>query len=260
MFKIFTLVSLIVLFIVVVFSWKNLEAPAFEPEATPQGAVLSRSSSPKIAIELNGHGYGVYWIEVDTVKTTLIPNFAAKRTSNSAFEEYGCKTIINGGFYAAGAHGPEPIGYFLASRAELSGFVRNRLFDGVLSLNELDTPRITREVPADPLVNAIQTGPIVWENGSEAKLSLVRDEHKRRMVAGVTGENKLIFMAIYSADSVFAGPKLAELPGIIAKLNVKEEMGLADVINLDGGSASALVTPEFSLSEASPVGSFFCAK
>ena len=67
----------------------------------------------------------------------------------------------------------------------------------------------------------------------------------------------------YDARRLFGdnlGQIFHNLPGIIAKLNVKEEMGLADVINLDGGSASALVTPEFSLSEASPVGSFFCAK
>ena len=129
-----------------------------------------------------------------------------------------------------------------------------------MSVNELGTPRITREVPEDPLVNAVQTGPVVFENGAVTKLSFVRDSASRRVIAAVSGENELIFMVFYTQDSAFSGPLLAELPEGVAKLNVEENLGIADAINLDGGSASAFAIPGFSLTEASPVGSFFCAR
>jgi uncharacterized protein YigE (DUF2233 family) len=242
MSRLFVLALVGILLGTIFFTFKS-ESPG---EPTVDSHVLSQDSSS-----------GVLWRKVDANAMVLIPNFEAKKTSKSAFEENGCETLINGGFYG---RDNAPIGYFVADGQELSGFRQNKLFDGVLSVNEFGTPRITRKAPSDPLVSAVQTGPIVFENGLKVPLSIMRDRPDRRMLAAVTGVNELIFITFYSPESSFSGPRLAELPDAISKLNEAEELNIADAVNLDGGSASAFITAEISLTEASPVGSFFCVK
>ncbi|OGM33041.1 hypothetical protein A2803_02905 [Candidatus Woesebacteria bacterium RIFCSPHIGHO2_01_FULL_44_21] len=224
---------------------------------TVPGDVLSERIPAGRDLTVGNKTYRVVWAKVNPDELTLIPNFTEKKTSTTVMAENRCSVVVNAGFYSKSS---EPIGFFVSGSEEISGFTQNRLFDGVLSVNELGTPRITREVPEDPLVNAVQTGPVVFENGAVTKLSFVRDSASRRVIAAVSGENELIFMVFYTQDSAFSGPLLAELPEGVAKLNVEENLGIADAINLDGGSASAFAIPGFSLTEASPVGSFFCAR
>jgi len=78
------------------------------------------------------------------------------------------------------------------------------------------------------------------------------------VISAVTGDNKLIFMVIYDPKSVFLGPELVDLPQIVSLVSAENDLNIADAINLDGGSASAFKSRDFSLSEISPVGSFFC--
>jgi hypothetical protein len=80
------------------------------------------------------------------------------------------------------------------------------------------------------------------------------------MIAMVTGDNKVIFMSIYNESSKFMGPYLADLPQILEIAQDKIGFLIADAINLDGGSASAFYFRDFQLSEASPIGGFFCVK
>jgi len=213
-------------------------------------------------LNLDGVQYKVNWAVVDASKLVLVPNFTEKKIAREVYGELGCKLLINGGFYAAGASSAysKPIGLFVANREEVSEASNNSLFNGFFSVNEFDTPRITLEVPRDPLAIALQTGPILQENNSVHVLKLVRDKAARRMVAAVTGKNELIFITIYKEEAVFSGPNLANLPAIISQFEEEEKLEIADAINLDGGAASAFFSSEVKLSEASPVGSFFCAK
>lgn len=219
--------------------------------------VLSRETQVGREIEISGNVYRVVWAKVNTEDLSLIPNFEMKLTSKNILIDEDCKVLTSAGFYSKDS---SPIGYFVSNRQELSAFTENSLFDGVLSINQLATPRITREVPKDPLVDAVQTGPIVFENGKPRELSFIRDYSARRVLAAVTGSNELIFLVFYLPDSEFLGPMLSQLPELTGKLNSEENLSIADAINLDGGSASTFAITDFSLSEASPVGAFFCAK
>jgi len=221
----------------------------------PAASIVLKTS--KTEIVYNDTAYAFSWFEVsDLDSLKLIPNFEAKSISREVKENNGCKFLVNAGFYTKEN---SATGLFVTEGKTMFPFRENSLFNGVLSVNDLAVPRITRGVPVDHLKTAIQSGPLLIENASVQKLSLVRDEKARRTVAFVTGENKLYFAAVYSPLSVFEGPLLADLPTLLDLFGKKTNLVAADAINLDGGTASAFLTSEVTLTEVSSVGSFFCS-
>ena len=65
-------------------------------------------------------------------------------------------------------------------------------------------------------------------------------------------------MALYFPDQEYSGPLLARVPYILEKIAKKEQITIPDAINLDGGSASAFLSPDTHLTELNPVGGYFC--
>ena len=171
--------------------------------------------------------------------------------------ELKCQLLVNGGFYT---ENNEPTGLFITDGETVEAFRSNTLFNGILSVNEFDTPRITRTVPSGVSRIAVQTGPVVFENGSPVNLSLVRDERSRRTVAMATGFNELVFAIFYEEKSVYKGPLLTDLPELVEAFGKATGLIIADAINLDGGSASTFISQNGKLTEISSVGSFFCLK
>lgn len=201
--------------------------------------------------------YRVDWFEALGEQVTLIPNFSEKKITADIVSESQCKNAINASFYSENY---QPIGLFVKAGEEVSRFKSNNLFNGIFSINKLETPRITREVPRDPLDIAIQSGPLIMENDKLNEYSSETDKNARRMLALVTGENKIIFATVYDPEAVFNGPKLSELSGIISLFEERLGQNVADAINLDGGSASSFYSDSVTLKEISPVGSLFCIK
>lgn len=211
----------------------------------------------KTEVNYNDVSYSFSWFEVGNLDSLkLIPNFEQKLTSQEVKEGNNCKFLVNAGFYTKENTAS---GLFVTVGKTMFPFQQNSLFNGVVSVNDLGVPRITRGVPVDHLQTAVQSGPILIENASPQKLSLVRDERSRRTVAFVTGENKLYFAVVYSPTTAFEGPLLADLPTLLDLFGKKTNLLPADAINLDGGTASVFLTPEVSLTEAVSVGGFFCA-
>jgi len=156
---------------------------------------------------------------------------------------------INGGFYDTAN---KPLGLFRIGETVLAKQIQSNLLNGFLS-----DDGITVAVPTGRFV--LQSGPLLIQRGNPLPLKIQNDEHARRMVAAKTGEG-FLFLTVYKEDSVFEGPLLADLPKVIQKINTKENLGIVDAINLDGGSASAFKNAETTLSELTPVGSLFCIK
>lgn len=199
--------------------------------------------------------YRVIWFFADTSNLRLISNLQKKDISQDLVDQNKCINAVNGGFYdVSDVH----LGLLVSNSKTISLYQKNSLLNGILSINQMDTPRITRDVPQDPLVNAVQSGPILMENAKVMDLNLARDKKARRMVAAVTGNNQLIFASIYDPESQLSGPTLDSLPSLVYLWGRKVNLELADAINLDGGSASAFYLPGKVLKEASPVGSLFC--
>lgn len=171
-------------------------------------------------------------------------------------DKYNCSYLVNGGFYD---HDFKPIGFLLSEGEVLSPWQKNRLFNGVFSVNRIGTARITRVVPDDPLRLALQSGPVVFENGAKVYLkSSIAFE--RRVLVGVTGDNTPVFLVFWSEKNFFGGPALEELPYLIEKINKDFNLNIADALNLDGGTASVFYGDAINLSEASKINSFFCIR
>ena len=207
------------------------------------------------AISFNDINY-VYYYEVikDSSTIKLFPNFNEKLASDKLKEAENCDILVNAGFYTKDS---KPLGLFISEGAKLSELTKSSLVNGIYSINFLDTPRITKHLPDDPLRVALQSGPLLIENGYLLNV-YGSENYERRSIAAVTGINESIFMIIFQEDGYLKGPTLEDLPKIINKINLKHSLQIADAINLDGGSASAFLTPSSKIKEYTNLGSYFC--
>lgn len=186
--------------------------------------------------------------EADSVE--LFANFTEQKTSEEIQSERGCTYLMNGGFYTKES---TPVGLFMSNGQTLRNENVSALFDSFLTINVINVPRISRVLPKDPLRIAIQVGPLLIENAEVEKLSIRDDKVARRLVAAVTGDNKILFISVRAAY-------LGNLPVIIDQWAKEQNVEIADAVNLDGGSASAFRTPTLTLPEITPIGSAFCIK
>jgi len=259
--KIAVLLSLVVIIFVLFYLSVRLKTNSdVSPKSTPSPRALGASEEVGNLHEFDFRGktYMFDYFVVDNIDNlVLIPNFQEKSTAKNLMADNKCRVLANGGFYTKDR---KPIGLFIYDGKKMKDRVENSFFNAVLSINDFGTPRIMRETPKDHLRTAIQTGPLLIENSFLLKNSIKNDEMKRRMIAFVTGENKLVFLVIYSSDNVYNGPYLSDTPQILGLLNKKYNLGIADAVNLDGGSASAFYSKGTSLSELSFIGSAFCLK
>jgi hypothetical protein len=263
--KIITLVIFIIAVTFVVFRLqlgKNEEpilGDSFPEEQEEKGQLLAQ----KHDMVYGNRTYDIYYFEADPKTITLYPNFSKKAPANKVFDDLDCRALVNGGFYMLretdSSNENVPIGLFVSSGSKISEFQNNRLHNGILSVNQFGVAQITRE-PTEALLHAVQAGPILKENGTYLSLNLEGDKPARRVAAAVTGENRLMFIAIVDSTSSFSGPFLADLPGIIKKLEEETGILIADAVNLDGGAASAFYAGNISISEVSPIGSYWCVK
>lgn len=207
-------------------------------------------------IEIPNVSYYFDYFEADPDKLFLFGNFEKGERTENLKSEFNCRNLTNGGFYDDKFR---PIGLFISEYEEVSPWQKNQLFNGVFSINTFGTPRITRERPRDSLRLALQSGPLVFENGSKVVFKSSLD-HSRRVVVAVTGENKPLFLVFYSIKNFIEGPTLDELPVLIEKINADLKLGIADALNLDGGTASAFYSERISLTELVKIGSVLCVK
>lgn len=199
-------------------------------------------------------GFSTYWFEAEPEKIKLIPNFETPLTAAEARVEYGCKNLINGGYYTKDGR---PLGLFINDEGVLENWHKSSLVNGLFSINYLETPRIVREEPRDVLRIATQAGPLLKENGTFLNVSSSEDK-ARRSVVFTTGENKLYFAIIFDPDSQFLGPALSQLPGVLEEFENQSGIVIADALNMDGGSTSSFYSSDRSMSEITFSGSFFC--
>lgn len=201
--------------------------------------------------------YRVNWYEIGNVNNLFLSVNSNKLTSQEFLDQEKCVFLSSGGYYKSDY---SPTGLLINEYEEVSPFVISNLADGIFSVNDFATPRITRLVPRDRLRMALQAGPLLKENGSFINLSLRNDEEARRVVLGVTGENKAIFLTVYNPNSVYDGPFLKDLPQILSLFEKETGIVFADIVNLDGGTPTVFYDVSTNLPEATMVGSFFCFK
>lgn len=237
---------------------RSIPSEVNTPTSNDQVQGESTQKDDYLELEVGGTSVRARWFKVeDTNAVTFIANYDEFLPSADVIDSNQCKQLTSAGFYG---ENDEPLGLVISNGELINSYNSSALFNGVLSINDFGTPRITRNIPSGNNLNAVQTGPILWENGSQSTLNLSRDKYSRRVVGAVSGNNELYFMVFYDANSAFKGPLLSQAPGLINEINNKLNLNIADAINLDGGTASVFVDEDVALSELSPVGSFWCIK
>jgi uncharacterized protein YigE (DUF2233 family) len=212
-------------------------------------------SNVGIQFDLDGQKMKTVWFKVDDLsKLRLIPNFDSKFPTEELYEDNNCNNLINGGFYTQDY---KPIGLLVVEGKQMSEKISNQTFDGFLLVAE-NIVVINRTGDIESVKYALQTGPVLIENGEKESLKLTRDQYARRMFAFIDNDGRLYFATVFNSSSYLQGPLLASIPQVIEIIEENSELQIDSAINLDGGAASAFYTPEFKLEESTSVGSFFC--
>jgi uncharacterized protein YigE (DUF2233 family) len=186
----------------------------------------------------------------------LLPNFSEKKSSSIVAGEHLCSMLSNGGFYTPDS---KPLGFFALGDEVLTQKITSATFNGFF-WKDAQAFHIHFNDPDQTPDWIIQSGPLIIIEGNPTKLHITNDETKRRMIVALNSSGIPIFLSVFTKDQANSGPLLSDLPQIIDRINSQENLYLMWALNLDGGSASAFISPEISLSELKPVGSFFCVK
>jgi len=227
-----------------------------EPEKSFETSFAKGAQERKLTFDGQELSYNIIKVEKPE-DLILIDNLKLKNTAKKAYSDNSCSVLVSGSFYTKEG---SFIGLFISGGKKLSNYTGNSTFNGVLSVNDFSVPRITRQVPKDRLTTAVQSGPILIENGKVLPVKFVNDKNARRVVGAVDGSNTLYFLAIYKASQLFDGPAISNLPAVVSEIGKDNNVVWADAINLDGGTASAYVSKDSVLTELSSVGSFFCLR
>ena len=207
-------------------------------------------------IEIENCDYVANFISVKKSENiSLYSNLEEKLTTDEIVEKYKCSNLASAGFYGKD---DKHLGLFISEYELLSDFKKSALFNGYFSVSN-ENVYIGNELPKNPRF-AIQSGPLLIKKGKPIKLEIRNDEEARRVVAGVTEENEVIFIVIYNKELIFQGPSLNDLPKILSDLTKQLEININDAINLDGGTHSAFFSDEVKIRELSPIGGYFCIK
>jgi len=248
----------LITFIPVIFSRIEGEKSYVQLSPSPQQKSNNSSNIFKEEVEYQGKSYkAIGFIVDDSEKLYLYPNFSEKLTSYEAMKEYGCSVLLSGGLYTKES---SPIGLFISEGMKLKSMIQDEFYNGIFSVFYDERVEIANSLDKGDARIALQSGPILVLGGERYDFNDRSKEEARRVVIGLTNEDKIIFMVFYNQDSVFIGPTLEILSKLVADFSEKSGFTIIDALNLDGGSASLFKADDVSLSEITPSGSFFCIK
>lgn len=249
-FGIFLLV--LIVFVITRTSGKDEVKPTATVDEVSEIPVLSEKSTVD-----DNKDYMSKFIEIDDTTLLSLESNLENNLSSSVFkEQFGCNSVINGGFFNTDK---KHIGLFVASGKTLSKATKNNLFNGFFYIDN-GQAKISYQIPNQSVETALQTGPILLSQSEPVSLNLKSDQYARRIVLAVNTKGNIIIAAFYLGNNMFNGPKLAELGELVKKMSDDYNLGLVDAINLDGGSHSVFWTDQITLKEVSTPGSYFCIK
>lgn len=255
--KIFKLVLIILILISI--SLLYLFFQRSDDEDNPEGSPAKIVENPNnLSFQYDGQKLTARWFIVDNAENiVLYPNFSEKLTSQQAFLQKNCTYLVNGSFYTKD---DRPIALFITEGKTLRQANSNSLANGFFTISYDNQTSISDSAITDNVRAGIQSGPLLVSKKSYQEINSSSSDNSRRVVVGVTHENKIIFFVVYQNSSAFLGPKLSALPDILKLVSEKTGISFQDALNLDGGSASAFYMEGETLSEMSLLGSYFCIK
>ena len=217
---------------------------------------LKNQATPQpTTAQVNDQKFNYYSYKLSDLNMLKIINNSKKQESKSILLENNCEIGINGGFYDENNN---PLGLLIIDQEILFPSKNSLLLDAYFWLSSLGGFGITRDLPEQELQLALQSGPLLIENGEANLLKINNDKQARRSVLASLGNGNLWLLIVFDVNSVFLGPKLADLPQVVLEIAQKENQVVIEALNLDGGTASMFKNSEVYLSEYKPVRTFFC--
>jgi uncharacterized protein YigE (DUF2233 family) len=214
----------------------------------PATAPLPTPTPPPAWAQIDNYYYEQIIIG-DNRRLRLDTNLTDPKPAAELYKTNNCEFLTNAGFYdTANRH----LGWFQVGGRTISPAQNNNFLNGFLAISGQ-----TAAIGFEPDKNAdfgVQSGPMLIADNQPLALKIKNDQPRRRIAAGLTQTGQLVFLAVLSPESNYAGPPLADLPALLKKINPQ----LKTAINLDGGSASAFYSPTATLKEYSPIGGYFC--
>jgi uncharacterized protein YigE (DUF2233 family) len=252
---IFCIVSVIFFFV------KNLK-PIDESNVLPANTVASTPIPTPVAIkqsivlDIDNAPIRISWAVANPEEVELYSNLKEQKLSEEIKVNKSCQILVNGGFYSTeNTH----LGLFVSNFKVISPELNSPLLNGFLWIDGNKVVIGSSSPNINPRI-AIQSGPLIMQNRLLSTLEIKNDEPARRIVAGTTSNNELIFLVIYRDGSIYQGPLLGQLPKIIELFNKKAEIDIVNAINLDGGDHSIFISSFDRLDELGHAGSYFCVR
>jgi len=238
------------------FNFNNKISPPLPSKILEATPTIELPDKESIDIDFNGTLLRASWIKITDNKTiSLHPNFKEKLSASEFKKQQNCKNVISAGFYDKNDN---PLGLLIINGYEWRQKIESNFLNGIFYLAEDETINIQREIPNKKMLIALQSGPLLYENGMPFALKIIEDKKARRIVLAINKKEEIFFIALYDKESRLLGPLLADLPSIIGIFGEKINEEFLTVLNLDGGTASVFYSENISLPELSSVGSFFC--
>jgi len=252
---IYIIFLLIIALLYFLYDQQSTSVSMFSIPPSPSPSLRSAIADQFDTIVFNHQAYHYTLTTIDSPDNLiLLPNYQSQVPSQELINTYHCKILVNAGFYDKQ---DQPLGWLVSQNKTISPAIKSNLFNGFLwSKNQ--QIRITADQPDQPVDFGLQSGPLLILNNQPLPLKINNDQPRRRIIASISDNNKLIFLALVSQDSIFSGPLLEDTPSIVSLLSRKLNLNLISSINLDGGSASTFYTSDLHLKEYLPIGSFFC--
>lgn len=232
--------------------------PLLSPVSTPSAYENVGKAINPVEVEYLGKTFNAYYYELKNVADLKLGlNLKDKLTASQIISAQKCKFLANGSFYSKEG---KPLGLFIAGAEKISNAYFNPLFNGYFYVSQENKAGVTGQLPLGALKIAIQSGPLLFENGQPKPLKIKNDKAARRITLSVLEDGSLLFAAFYDPDNNLSGPLLSQMPQFLEDFEAVTGRRIINSINLDGGSASAFYNGDFFLSEFNPIGSYFCVR
>lgn len=252
----YIVILLILLASAYLFVFRQTIAPnvSDSPNITPTTSESQATPSQASVKTVDQYAYEIIPLADRTVH--LYSNLDQKLTSSALFAKYDCIAATSGGFYD---EGDQHIGLFVSEHQLVRSSISHDLFIGYISSRDGKSIQISREQPSDDVLWALQSGPIVWDDGV-TNINMKSDENARRIIAAVDQVGRGYLISITAQDSEYSGPPMMQIPQILEKIQSKEKIYFSMALNLDGGFHSFFKNNSVNQSSLATPGSIFCVK
>ena len=240
-----------------VWDYKNIKKEFIANVRTVRNSKESKQSLNYKTLQYNGRSYAYMFFKVEELANLELILNSEKESFRSLVSNNNCVAAINAGFYDAL---DKPLGLWFANGLLLSNVAEDSaLLNGFFNVSRDGLAHIDSDISEEANFQlALQSGPLLYNDGTPLPLKLITDKNSRRSLVLVSDKGVVYFVTVFDPQSVFSGPFLVDLPAVLQVFAEAENITPLSALNLDGGFASAFFDGENNLPEFKGVGGAIC--